>query len=154
MRLRWLLLAGFGALLLTLIGNIYRAQTNYSRAVELDARARGIDPRRLRYPAHWPLEVFDSALRSAESPEAAEKIALGADSVLYYLVPISGGSRDTAVVQRFCYQVGPRKNSIVVDYLPNQPPRVDGSDAVPGSRYRVSRDVALAWYARLKRRSQ
>lgn len=122
-------------------------QIAYTRAVRTQARAMRRDPSALRWPAHWPLDVYDSVLSAAGSPEAAERLVGSADTVRYYLVPIAR-STDSALVQEFRFRVGPRINSVVVDYHRNNPPWVDGSDDVPSSRHLTRRAVALAWYRR------
>jgi hypothetical protein len=117
----------------------------YRWAIEADARARGIGNQSPRFAAHWPLEVFDSVLASVADPERAESLVHGADTVRYYLVPVSG-TNDTALVQEFRFRFALRVNSVVVDYRPRGMVLVDGSDAVPGSEFAVSRRTALHWY--------
>jgi hypothetical protein len=89
-------------------------------------------------------------LATAADPETAEAIVRGADTVRFYLVPVSG-TTDTALVQEFRFRFALRVNSVVVDFRPNGAVFVDGSDAVPSSRLARSRDAALSWYKAARR---
>ena len=141
---RWILASTIVGVGVPAASIAYNARA-YSSEVRRQALSAGLTPDALKYPAHWPLDLYDSALSAAHAPLQAERTAVRADTVIYYLAPVAGRPADPTLVQEFRFKIGPRDNSVVVSYSP-EGPHVDGSDAVPSRRFRVSRREALNWY--------
>jgi len=134
-----------GAIALVAVGLVAAEHQAYRWAVEADARARGFGRRPIRFVGHWPLGAFDSVLGAANDPYLTERLLRGADTIVYYLVPVSG-TPDTALVQEARFAFAMRENSVVIDFRVGQRVFVDGSDAVPSPAYQVPRDTALRWF--------
>jgi hypothetical protein len=119
----------------------------YSRAVREDAKARGYNPERMRYPAHWPLEYYSPALSHASGPGAAERLVLDADSVAYFVVPVRGTPADSALIQVFYLGVGRWTSAIQVTYRTDGQRVVEGGDFLPDRAHRRPREQALQWFS-------
>lgn len=92
-RLSWLK-AGFriGILCAVAVGGIYfvwaiSEHRSFARAVEAAASAAGIPGDQLRYPSHWPLDLYVDEIPSDAFPATVASIVEGEDSISYYLFP-------------------------------------------------------------------
>jgi len=118
----------------------------YARDVAAGARSHGIEMSSLEYAAHWPLDYYLPRLRTAQAPEAADSIVGDADSIRYFVVPMTGSVSDSALVQVFYFRVGRRTNAIQAQFQAGRLMGIEGADWLPERQYRRSREEALDWY--------
>lgn len=136
--------SGVGVVLLLAIGALLIEGIRYRWAVRADAAEYGIAADDIQYPANWPLEVFAARLSAVRHPEQVEQLITGYASVDYYVAPVGGA--DSALVVQFTFRVGWRTNSVVVVFLGSDSVRVDGTDAMPTARRRMTRGAAVDWF--------
>jgi hypothetical protein len=128
-----------------LVGASLLNQRQYMRAVREDARHRGFPPESIRYPAHWPLDFYETRVTELRSLEDAEKLFAGADSVNYFLAPANNGGVDSLLTQVFFFTIGPRTNAVQLHFAPHVRVQIEGTDWRPSGASHVTRERAVAW---------
>lgn len=142
---RRVLLLVAGLVVVGVIGALFLNQRQHIIAVREDARRRGFPAESIRYPAHWPLDFYETRVTGVRSPEAAEKLFAGADSVQYFLAPTQDGGLDSLLTQVFFFTVGPRTNVVQLHFAPHLRVRIEGTDWRPSGAFHVTRERAIAW---------
>lgn len=138
--------AVIGAIVVVYIGYVIGESHAFRTAVQRDARNLGYPVERIRSYSTWPLEYHSAALKQASDPRQAEALVLGADTVIYFLTPVTSLKRDTVLIQVFRFRLGPRLGAISVRYSPAGDVVVEEGEWLPSNRYNVSREQAILWF--------
>jgi len=120
---------------------------SYREAIQRDARPRRFPADSIRYPVHWPLDVYLGLKNRRLGPESTEVLVNNADSVAYFVDTDSGAQVPRTLTQVFYFSVGHRTNAVQFMFREGGVFGVDGSDWLPLAKYRRSRHDALFWYA-------
>lgn len=149
-----LLFIGTTTLLLAFCSSCSRNQepARYRDSVLREARRRGMNPDEIQYPEHWPLDFYQRALQNVTTPESVEVLAADAESVGYFISPLSNRGPDSALVQVLYFRIADRVNSVQVLFPDTGHLEIQGGDWLPAATYRSTREGALSWWHRIQAR--
>jgi hypothetical protein len=132
------------AILVGYAGWAYLDRRGFARAVRADAGRRGYDIERIRHPSSWPLEYYEPMLDGVTDPAAAESL-VDEDSTWYFIVPMAGEGKDSALVQVFHFSLDRWPAAIQLTYRNRGAPATDAGDWIPQARWRRDRPAAQEW---------